>query len=564
MTADTLFFIEHLSIAFRRRQRNPFIAVNDISFAIRENETLAIVGESGSGKSVTALAIIGLLPNIVTQIPVSSRIMYHERNILSISENERRKMRGADFAMIFQEPMTSLNPVMTVGNQIIEVLRFKRHFSRTAARQRCIQLLDEVGLPDPERTTTHFPGQLSGGQQQRVMIAMALACEPRLLIADEPTTALDVTVQKQIIALLKKLKARHQMSILFISHDLALVGEIADRIVVMRHGSIREQGDTSQIFLNPQDHYTRALLQCRPTIDDFPNRLPVIEDFLGERSRVHSDIVKKTIENRNPPILLHADKIYKSFFRHDGLWRKYEIPAVKNISFTLRRGQTLGIVGESGSGKTTLGLTLLRLRRATQGNVTFDRQAIFSLSDQEFLPFRRRMQIVFQNPYASLNPRFTVGQSLIEPILLHRVAPDRKTAIEQALDWLSRVGLSHDVFYKFPHEFSGGQRQRIALARALTVRPDLLILDEPVSALDVSVQAQILNLLKDIQDDFGISYLFISHDLAVVHFLCDNVMVMRQGEATEIGNIREIFQNPKSDYTQQLLDSIPRGILSHA
>lgn len=569
MTDQALFSVEHLGISFRRHNQDPFIAVNDISFTIQKNEILAIVGESGSGKSITALSIIGLLPEQAAQIPKQSKIIYQKRNILTLPKKERRAIRGTDVAMVFQEPMSSLNPVMTVGNQVMEVLRYKRCLSDSEAYKCCIALFDETGLPDPEKMMRYFPNQLSGGQQQRIMIAMALACDPHLLIADEPTTALDVTIQKQIIALLKKIKMKRHMSILFISHDLALVGELADRIIVMRHGTIREQGNVKQIFLAPQDAYTRALLKCRPAIGDMPSRhLPVIEDYLSAGQTLpHNEAIPENVtteQNKKPAsIILKAEHIKKSFFKREGFFHQREIPAVKDTSFILRRKKTLGIVGESGSGKTTLAMTVLRLQKASGGNIYFDDQEILSLSDGAFLPYRRRMQIVFQNPYASLNPRFTIGQSLMEPILLHGMAANRKSAIQVALEWLARVGLVPNDFYKFPHEFSGGQRQRIALARALTVRPELLILDEPVSALDVSVQAQILNLLKDIQDQFGISYLFISHDLAVVHFLCDEVMVMHKGEVVEHSEKDELFRHPKTAYTQHLLASVPKGFVGH-
>ncbi|MDR2016963.1 MAG: ABC transporter ATP-binding protein, partial [Burkholderiales bacterium] len=574
--SSTLFSVERLSVAFYRRRQPSFVAVRGVTFTIHEDETVALVGESGSGKSVTALAMMGLLPKYIAEITEESRIVYRDRDLLRCSDEERRRLRGTDMAMIFQEPMTSLNPVFTIGYQIAEVLRLHKGMSASTAQARCVELLDEVGLPEPRRALARYPSQLSGGQQQRAMIAMALACTPRLLIADEPTTALDVTVQKQIVELLKTLKARHRMSILFISHDLALVGELADRIIVMRDGEIREAGEAEQIFSSPRDRYTQALLQCRPRIDDVPQRLPTIDDFMAEAQplsplspnpsplskggvgEADGGLSPATGEERKAPLLLEVSHLKKSFFKREGLWRHHEIPAVKNASFTLRRGETLGIVGESGCGKTTLGLTLLRLHQATGGTVRFDGQEVSALSEEAFMPYRRRMQIVFQNPYASLNPRFTIGQSLLEPILLHRIVADRQAATALAFNWLHRVGLDHEAFDKYPHEFSGGQRQRIALARALTIGPELLICDEPVSALDVSVQAQILNLLKDLQEELGVSYLFISHDLAVVRYLCDTVMVMRDGEIVEINDADSIYRNPKSIYTQRLLEAVPQ------
>jgi len=574
-----LFEVKSLNVAFRRQRQPSFAAVRDVSFEIRENETVALVGESGSGKSVTALTMMGLLPDGAAEI--DGQLLYDGKNMLAEPEAERRRRRGSEWAMVFQEPMTSLNPVMTIGAQIMEVLRFKLRMPRGDAKRRCVELLEEVALPEPEHALLRYPSQLSGGQQQRVMIAMALACEPKLLIADEPTTALDVTVQRQIIELLRALKARRRMSVLFISHDLGLVGELADRIVVMRHGCIREDGDAGQIFSAPRDRYTQALIQCRPTLASQPRRLPVIEDFLDdgtEPARIQTQIQiqvmetaavtdengaktasPKSIEYPAPPELMRVRGLSKTFVKREGMIRKHETVAVNDVSFDLKRGRTLGIVGESGSGKTTLAMMILRLLDSDHGAVEFDGADILPLPEKTFHPYRRRMQIVFQNPYASLNPRFTVGQSLLEPLRLHRAGTDmpRKDAVRRALDWLKRVGLGEEAFYKYPHEFSGGQRQRIALARALTVRPEMVILDEPVSALDVSVQAQILNLLKDIQDELGVSYLFISHDLGVVRFLCDEVVVMRHGGVVENGAADEIFWHPKTAYTRQLLEAVP-------
>jgi peptide/nickel transport system ATP-binding protein len=582
-----LFEIKNLNVAFHRQRREPFAAVRDISFDIRENETVALVGESGSGKSVTALAMMGLLPGGSAEI--TGQLTYDGKNMLTEPEAERRRRRGSEWAMVFQEPMTSLNPVMTIGAQIMEVLRFKLHMPRVEARRRCVELLEEVALPDPEHALLRYPSQLSGGQQQRAMIAMALACEPKLLIADEPTTALDVTVQRQIMDLLRALKARHRMSVLFISHDLGLVGELADRIVVMRGGGIREVGAAERILTAPEDRYTQALIQCRPTLASQPRRLPVIEDFLdgmegtgvrasspmdskecGQNARKQGEAEKPVIaaENKKTEIAASAESapmeilmrvrgLRKTFVKREGLLRKHETAAVNDVSFDLKRGGTLGVVGESGSGKTTLAMMILRLLDSDGGSVEFDGTDILPLPEKTFHPYRRRMQIVFQNPYASLNPRFTVGQSLLEPLRLANADMPRKEAAHQALDWLRRVGLDEEAFYKYPHEFSGGQRQRVALARALTVRPEMVILDEPVSALDVSVQAQILNLLKDLQDELGVSYLFISHDLAVVRFLCGDVSVMQHGRVVENGATDEIFENPQTAYTRQLLEAVP-------
>ncbi len=535
-----------------------------ISFDIPRNSTVALVGESGSGKSVSSLAILGLLPPENSIIDPGSEIRYGGRNLVGLSTSELRKLRGAEISMIFQEPMTSLNPVFTVGYQLEEVLRLHRGLTGSAARKRAIELLDEVGIPDPSYKIKAFPSQMSGGQQQRVMIAMAIACEPKLLIADEPTTALDVTIQKQILDLIAELQKRHQMSVLFITHDLAVVGEIADHVVVMRHGEIREQGPAKGIFEAPKDAYTKALLQCRPRLDRRPYRLPVIDDYMsGIGGPKHLEERRRGVSPADP-IILEVNNLSKSFFTRDGLFGKREFKAVKNVSFKLPKGKTLGLVGESGSGKTTVGLTLMRLHEATSGEVLFEGKDILKMSPREFMAYKRRIQIIFQNPYASLNPRFTVGQIVTEPMQIHGIGDSTQDRTELAFEMLAKVGLPEVSFYKYPHEFSGGQRQRIAIARCLTLKPDILICDESVSALDVSVQAQVLNLLQDLQDEFGLSYIFITHDLAVVKYISDQVMVMNQGELVEMADSDEIYRAPKAAYTKKLLSAIPRGWLMPA
>jgi peptide/nickel transport system ATP-binding protein len=459
--------------------------------------------------------------------------------------------------MVFQEPMSSLNPVFTVGFQIIEVLTKHLGLSGRRASARAIELLREVGIPDPELRVNAYPFQLSGGQQQRVMIAMAIACEPKLLIADEPTTALDVTVEKQILKLIADLQRQRRMAMLFITHDLALVAEVADHVVVMREGEIREQGSVERIFEAPKDAYTRALLACRPTLDRRPRRLPVIDDFLGGEPKAQPERPRGL--RGDEEIVLEVRRLAKSFYFREGLFGRRVFKAVKDASFRLAKGKTLGVVGESGSGKTTMALTLMRLQPASGGEVLFGGKDLLSMSPKAAMRYKRRMQIVFQNPYASLNPRFTAGQILIEPMRIHSIGADEKERSARAGELLEKVGLPQSSFFKYPHEFSGGQRQRVAIARCLTMKPEVLICDEAVSALDVSVQAQLLNLLQDLQDEYGMSYVFISHDLAVVRYMADEVIVMNEGEIVETALADELYSNPRHPYTRQLLSAMPRG-----
>ncbi len=556
---ETLLSVRNLRINFRLDKDTTFEAVKGISFDIPKNATVALVGESGSGKSVTSLSMLGLLPKENASVLPGSEIRYDGRNLLELDAVELRKMRGADISMIFQEPMTSLNPVFTAGFQLGEVLRLHMGLSPGAARKRAIALLDEVGIPDAEYKINAFPSQMSGGQQQRVMIAMAIACEPKLLIADEPTTALDVTIQKQILDLIAALQRKHQMSVLFITHDLAVVGEIADYVVVMRNGEIREQGPAKTVFENPQDAYTKALLQCRPRLDRRPVRLPVIEDFMGGSAHAMNLNERKRGVRPSDPIILDVRKLGKDFYTREGVFGRRKFEAVKDVSFKLPKGKTLGLVGESGSGKTTVGLTLMRLHEASAGEALFEGRDILSMTPREFMAYKRRIQIIFQNPYASLNPRFLIGQILTEPMMIHGVGSSTQERTDLAFEMLQKVGLPEVSFYKYPHEFSGGQRQRIAIARCLTLKPDILICDESVSALDVSVQAQVLNLLQDLQDEFHLSYIFISHDLAVVKYISDQVMVMNQGEIIEIADSDEIYRHPQQSYTKKLLSAIPKG-----
>ncbi|HDU8331190.1 TPA: ABC transporter ATP-binding protein [Acinetobacter baumannii] len=563
-----LLHIENLRVSFKGEDKQYIETVKGISFDIPTNTTVALVGESGSGKSVTSLATMGLLPVGQSKIDEKSKIIFEGKDLLGLSRTEMRKICGKDIAMIFQEPMSSLNPVFTVGNQIAEVLCLHMGMSRKQARQRVLELLKEVGIPSPETKIDAYPNQLSGGQQQRVMIAMAIACEPKLLIADEPTTALDVTIQKQIIDLLESLRQRRQMSMLFITHDLALVGEIADQVIVMRHGEIREQGTAEQVLEQPKDVYTRALLYCRPQMSQRPYRLPVTSDFMRQENNI---LVEQSFDvseiperkrglNGDEQIILEVKDLKKSFYSRKGLFGKEEFQAVKGVSFKLAKGKTLGLVGESGSGKTTVGLLLMRLHQASGGQALIEGKDILSLTEKEFAKYQRKIQIIFQNPYASLNPRFTIGQILLEPMQIHGIGKDDAERKKIALGLLERVNLPEQAYYRYPHEFSGGQRQRIAIARCLTLKPEILICDESVSALDVSVQAQVLNLLQDLQDEFGLSYIFISHDLSVVKYISDQVMVMNHGEVVEIANSDELYAHPQHDYTKRLLQAIPQGI----
>ncbi len=563
-----LLHVKNLRVSFKGEDKQYIETVKGITFDIPANTTVALVGESGSGKSVTSLATMGLLPVGQSKIDEQSKIIFEGKDLLSLSRTEMRKICGKDIAMIFQEPMSSLNPVFTVGNQIAEVLCLHMGLNRKQARQRVLELLKEVGIPSPETKIDAYPNQLSGGQQQRVMIAMAIACEPKLLIADEPTTALDVTIQKQIIDLLESLRKRRQMSMLFITHDLALVGEIADKVIVMRHGEIREQGAAEQVLEQPKDVYTRALLYCRPQISQRPYRLPVTNDFMRQEDDV---LVEQSFDvsaiperkrglNGDEQIILEVKDLKKSFYSRKGLFGKEEFQAVKGVSFKLAKGKTLGLVGESGSGKTTVGLLLMRLHQASGGQAFIEGKDILSLTEKEFAKYQRKIQIIFQNPYASLNPRFTIGQILLEPMQIHKIGKDDAERKQIALGLLERVNLPEQAYYRYPHEFSGGQRQRIAIARCLTLKPEILICDESVSALDVSVQAQVLNLLQDLQDEFGLSYIFISHDLSVVKYISDQVMVMNHGEVVEIANSDELYAHPQHDYTKRLLQAIPQGI----
>ncbi len=581
MQPSPLLGVEHLRVDFRASRDTPSMTSrhapewieavgrsgHGVSFDIPAGTTVALVGESGSGKSVTAMSILNLLPANARR---QGRILWDGEDLLQASASRLRTLRGRDIACVFQDPMSALNPVLTLGAQMIEPLRLHLGLGRRAAWDRAAELFDEVGLPEPRRRLKAYAHELSGGQQQRVMIAMALACTPRLLIADEPTTALDVTLQRQILELLAELRERHGMALLFISHDLGVVGEIADRIVVMRQGTVREQGATGQVFTRPQDTYTRALLACRPSAAQKVGRLPTLDEVLSGPSPTPSATIATAPpagSARTPSravgasgeVVLEAVGLGKTFRVPTGLWRHRDFQAVQGIDFTLHRGRTLGVVGESGSGKSTLGRMLTGLHAPTQGEV---RLAGLSPSDsprQHRLAVARRLQMVFQNPYASLNPRFSIAQSLVEPMELHQIGADTRERTQRAADLLLRVGLGTDALPRYPHEFSGGQRQRIAIARALTLSPEVIVLDEAVAALDVSVQAQVLNLLKDLQDELGLAYVFITHDLSVVRFMADDALVMQSGHVVERGPVAEVLDHPSQPYTRGLLAAVPRG-----
>ncbi|MDA9234826.1 ABC transporter ATP-binding protein [Polaribacter sp.] len=554
--------IKNLSISFLQNKKIE-AAVHDVSFSLYQNEILGMVGESGSGKSITSLALLGLLPKGIAK--VDGAIFYNEENINTYSEKAFQKIRGRKIAMIFQEPMSSLNPTLTCGYQVAEILQQHTQFSKSEIYAAVISLFEKVKLPRASSIFKAYPHQISGGQKQRVMIAMAIACKPEILIADEPTTALDVTVQKEIILLLKELQQEYGMSILFITHDLALVSEIADRVVVMYKGSIVEQGSTKEVFLNPQKNYTKALINSKPNLELRLHTLPTVTDFIDEtvdntvytkedRARFHEKIYQKTP-------LLEIRNLKKEFITKGAWFQKDEVvKAVNNVSFQIFEGETLGLVGESGCGKTTLGRTILHLEKATSGQVLFGGKDITQLSKTGLKKLRKDIQIIFQDPFSSLNPRITVGNAILEPMKVHGILSNKKERITYVLDLLKKVGLEEEHFNRYPHEFSGGQRQRIGIARTIALQPKLIICDESVSALDVSVQAQVLNLLNELKATFNFTYIFISHDLSVVKYMSDQLVVMNQGEIEEIGDADVIYKAPKTTYTKTLIAAIPKGI----
>lgn len=562
MNTAPLLSIRDLTVAFGNK-KNSIEILHAISLEVFENEILGIVGESGSGKSVTSLSIMGLLPKKHTNL--SGNILFEQHNLLTTDEKVFRKIRGKEIAMIFQEPMSALNPSLKCGFQVAEILRLHLKMNASEAKKETISLFEKVKLPRPNDIYNSYPHQISGGQMQRVMIAMAIACKPKLLIADEPTTALDVTVQKEILSLLKTIQQETKMAMVFISHDLSLVSEIADRVVVMYKGKIVENATTEEIFKHPKAEYTKALLASRPSLNVRLEKLPTIASIADksfkpreikstERAKKHKQIYTKK------PIL-EILNLEKKYFSNVGIFSKAEVvKAVDDVSFSVFEGETLGLVGESGCGKSTLGKTILQLEKATSGNIKYYGKELTQLSKKEIRNLRKEIQIIFQDPYSSLNPRLMIGQALMEPMEVHGLGKSKKERKERVLLLLERVGLDESYFYRYPHELSGGQRQRVGIARTIVVEPKLVICDESVSALDISVQAQVLNLLNELKNDYGFTYIFISHDLAVVKYMSDQLLVMNKGKIEELGDADEIYENPQTAYSKKLIEAIPKGI----
>jgi peptide/nickel transport system ATP-binding protein len=585
MEKEILLQVKNLVTEFK--SDNELIkAVNDISFTLHKGETIGIVGESGSGKSVTSLSIMQLIPNPPGRVS-GGEILYHSKkngikNLRTLSNQEMRTYRGNEIAMIFQEPMTSLNPVYSCGTQVMEAIILHQKINKKEAKQKTLHLFSQVQLPDPERMFDAYPHEISGGQKQRVMIAMAMSCNPRILIADEPTTALDVTVQKNILDLMLQLQKEHEMGIMFITHDLGVIAELADVVMVMYKGKVVEQGPVLEIFTNPQHPYTKSLLACRPPLDKRILRLPVSSDFMKVDDQGHMiEIAKSVSESINSIIVSQEQRVadhkelyarkkiieikniktyfpkQKSFFGKTTDWVK----AVDDVTLDVYEGETLGLVGESGCGKTTLGRTILRLNEPTSGEIYFEQKNVLAYSPKEMRALRKDMQIIFQDPYSSLNPRISIGKSIMEPMQVHTMLSSTQERKDRVLELLKKVGLEEKHFNRYPHEFSGGQRQRVCIARALALNPKFIICDESVSALDVSVQAQVLNLLNDLKREFKFTYIFISHDLSVVKFMSDRMAVMNKGKIVELGEADSIYMNPETDYTKKLINSIPKGQL---
>ncbi len=569
MAEEILLSIKNLCVDFQT-DSGVVRAVKNLTLDIPKGKTVGLVGESGSGKSVTSLAIMGLIPNPPGKI-TSGEIWFEGQDLTKLSQEKLRSIRGNQISMIFQEPMTSLNPVFTIGNQIDETLMLHQHLSKSEARKRTLELLHEVGIPSPEVKVNDYPHQMSGGQKQRVMIAMAMACKPKLLICDEPTTALDVTIQKQVLELMFDLQRKHGMSMLFITHDLGVVADIADKVAVMYRGDLVEESTSVEVFENPKNPYTKGLLACRPSLERNPERLLTVSDFMKEdgtektidpKKANQPDKKVKPMDESRYPVLMEINDLCKYFPIKGGIFGRTvdQFKAVDGVSLKVRKGRTLGLVGESGCGKTTLGRSILRLIEPTSGQIHFDGKEITSLPAKELRELRRRMQIIFQDPYSSLNPRMTIGDIITEPMVIHQIGETKKRRYDMASELLHKVGLQGDHLNRYPHEFSGGQRQRICIARALSLKPEFIICDESVSALDVSVQAQVLNLLLDLQEELDLTYIFISHDLSVVKYISDEVCVMKHGKIVELSSADDIYKRPQQEYTKSLLEAIPKGV----
>ena len=563
MNQAPLLSVKNLSLGFKSRN-NTNAVLHDIGFDVLANEIVGIVGESGSGKSVTNLAVLGLLPQKSVDIS-SGEILFEGADLLNYSTQELQEIRGNAISMIFQEPMSSLNPSMRCGKQVTEILQRHKKLSAQEAKTETLNLFEQVKLPRPASVFKAYPHKISGGQKQRVMIAMAIACKPKLLIADEPMTALDVTVQKEIILLLKELQKETGMSILFISHDLSLVSEIADRVIVMYKGKIVERGTAASIFKNPQEEYTKALIYARPSTKERLERLPTVADFLNQKPMAPavSEAVRtakhQKLYSKTP--LLEIKNARKEYYSNVSFFGKKEtIKAVNDVSFKIYEGETLGLVGESGCGKSTLGNLILHLDQVTSGHIFYQGTDLTRLKTRDLRKLRRDIQIIFQDPYSSLNPRLTVGQAITEAMEVHKLYASKKERKAEALKLLEQVGLLPEHYDRYPHEFSGGQRQRIGIARTIAVKPKFIVCDESVSALDISVQAQVLNLLNTLKEEYNFTYLFISHDLAVVKYISDRLLVMRNGQFEETGEADAVYAAPQSDYTQALINAIPKGI----
>ena len=563
MEKKLLLSVKKLSISFNSNNvLNK--AVNSISFDVYENEIVGVIGESGSGKSVTALSLMRLI-QFSEKTKFSGTVTYKGMDIKELSEKEIQSVRGREIAMVFQEPMSALNPSMTCGSQVREILLHHDIVNKKDLNDEVLRLFNSVKIPDAHMAVQKYPHELSGGQQQRVMIAMAIACKPKILIADEPTTALDVTVQKEIIALLSSIQKETKMSIIFISHDLALVSEISNRILVMYKGRIIENGDTNTVLKTPKEPYTKALISAKPKTGKRLKKLPTIKDILSGSNKLEI-ITKKEREKRhkkiyNSPPILRVENLEKIYFKRYGLFSgKTSFKAIDNVSFKLFEGETLGLVGESGCGKSSLGNAILQLNRATSGSVFYKGKNLHKLSKKDLRHLRKEIQIIFQDPLASLNPRLTIGEAIIEPMVVHKLYDNYSCRKSKALDILEKVGIDKNSFDRYPHEFSGGQRQRIVIARTIAVEPKLIICDESVSALDLSVQAQVLNLLNSLKEDFKFTYIFISHDLAVVKHMSDKILVMNNGRIEEQGDADEVYKNPKQKYTKRLISAIPKEL----